>query len=157
MAPSADGAVDVIAATLRPVGMRPTRIEYTVNAIVNALSAPTDLGASIESSRGLYADDVRWIAPRRGVEWRGRDVVIRHLLLEAACMKEPRFTHLRRSQCGPQVFDEYAVRFVLASDGIEGVVLSPGDHVELERLRILTVADGLIVTENCIETWSVLP
>lgn len=136
--------------------MRPTRVEDTVNAIFNALPAPADLRASIESWRGLYADEVHWIAPRRGIEWCGRDVVIGKLLLEADCMKEPRYTQLRRSQCGPQVFDEYAVRFVLAGDGIEGVALSPGEHVELERLRILTVADGLVVVENCIETWSVL-
>ena len=124
------------------------------------LPAPADqdgLRACIESLRDLYADDVRWIAPRRGVERVGREAVIRNLLREAASMLEPRFTHLRRSQCGSQVFDEYAVRFILAGDGIEGVVLRQGDHVELERLRILTLEAGLIVVETCIETWSVLP
>lgn len=131
-----------------------------MNAILEALPTPSDLGglyAGIESMRELYAEDVRWFAPRRGVEWLGREAVIANLLREAACMREPRFTPVRRCQCGPQLFDEYAVRFVLAGSGIEGVALSSGDHVELERLRILTIADGRIAVENCIETWTVLP
>jgi hypothetical protein len=131
-----------------------------VNSILEALPAPSDrdgLYAGIESMRELYAEDVRWFAPRRGVEWLGREAVIGNLLREAACMQEPHFTPLRRSLCGPQLFDEYAVRFVLAGEGIEGVALRSGDHVELERLRILTIADGRIAVENCIETWTVLP
>lgn len=83
--------------------------------------------------------------------------MIGNLLLEAACMHEPRFTQLRRSRCGLQLFDEYAVRFILAGDGIEGLAHCGGDHVELERLRILTLTDGRIAVENCIETWTVLP
>lgn len=131
-----------------------------MNAILDALPAPVDLDglyAGIESMRELYAEDVRWFAPRRRVEWLGREAVIGNLLREAGCMHEPRFTQLRRSHCGPQLFDEYAVRFVLAGDGIEGVALRRGDYVELERLRILTVADGRIAVESCIETWTVLP
>ena len=131
-----------------------------MSATPTDLPAPADqdgLRACIESLWEVYADGVRWIAPRRGVERVGREAVIRGLLKEAASMREPFFTHLRRSQCGPQVFDEYAVRFVLAGDGIEGVALRQGAHVELERLRILTLEAGRVVAETCIETWSVLP
>ncbi len=160
MALSADGALDLPAPTLRPVGNRPMTTEAAVSATLTAPPAPTDLDglrACVESLRDLYAEDVRWIAPRRGIEWVGRETVIRNLLREAASMREPRFTPLRRNQCGQQVFDEYAVRFVFDGDGIEGIVLHPGDPVELERLRILTIADGRIAVETCIETWSVLP
>lgn len=128
-----------------------------MSANPTTLPAPDDLRAWIESLQEFYADDVRWIAPRRGVERVGREAVICNLLREVASMREPCFTHLRRSQCGSQVFDEYAVRFVLAGDGIEGVALRQGDHVELERLRILTLEEGRVVVETCIETWSVLP
>lgn len=128
-------------------------------ATLTRLPAPGDLDGLrtvIATLRDLYVEDVRWTAPRRGIEWVGRETVIRNLLREAASMHEPRFTSLRRRSCGAQVFDEYAVRFVLAGDGIDGVELRRGDHVELERLRILTIVEGRITVESCIETWSVL-
>jgi hypothetical protein len=118
-----------------------------------AVDFPQRLLADAEA---LYAPDVLWCAPRRGLSWRGRDEVIRRLLAEASGMREPRFTPLRRSVGDRRIIDEYAVRFVYTGAGIEGVRLGSGDTVELERLRILIVDAGRVSNETCIENWTVL-
>ena len=55
-----------------------------------------------------------------------------------------------------QITDEFVARFCYAGDGIDRVDLRPGAEVELERLRILTLNNGLVTLETAIETWTVL-
>jgi hypothetical protein len=108
------------------------------------------------AARDLYAANVTWCAPCRGVQHTGREAVIRHLLREASGMHEPEFTVLRRSDSERQIIDEYAVRFVYAGDGIENAPVDKGDFVELKRVRILELAASRVVKETCIENWTVL-
>lgn len=113
--------------------------------------------AFILATRSLYAADVRWAAPGRGLIRHGREEVIRHLLREAGGMRAPDFTVLRRFQCERQVIDEYAVRFTYAGEGIDNAPIAEGDLVELKRVRILDLESGRVRTETCVETWTVLP
>ena len=108
------------------------------------------------AARDLYAANVTWCAPCRGVQHVGREEVIRHLLREASGMHDPEFTVLRRNAGERQIIDEYAVRFVYAGDGIENAPVDQGDFVELKRVRILELAAGRVVRETCIENWTVL-
>jgi len=112
--------------------------------------------AFVIAARNLYTPNVVWAAPNRGIEWRGRELVIRQLLREAGGMHDPEFTLIRRSQNDEQVIHEYAVRFVYTGDGIEHSPLAPGDFAELKRVRVLTLVDGRCTRETCIESWSVL-
>jgi hypothetical protein len=107
--------------------------------------------------RDLYSPHVKWSAPGRGVCRNGREEVIRHLLREASGMHEPDFTFLRRSGDGRQTIDEFAVRFVYVGEGIDRAPAAAGDFVELKRVRILEITGGKVVTETCIENWTVLP
>jgi hypothetical protein len=107
-------------------------------------------------ARDLYAEDVRWLAPRRSLEWRGRELVLRNLLRECAAMQSAEYTPLRRVSGPDRIVDEYAVRFVYSGEGLEGAPISAGDRVELERLRVLEVIAGRVVLETCIETFTVL-
>ena len=103
-----------------------------------------------------YAADVRWSAPRRGLELVGRDRVVAQLARELACMDAPEVCVLRPCCDGDaRAFHEYTVRFRLLAPGIERVPLPAGAEVELERLRVLTRdARGQVATETCIETWT---
>ena len=119
-------------------------------------TAPPSLLALIEENRGSYAPNVVWYAPRRGLTRIGREKVIENLLREAAAMQELQFTRLRCTCSDVQVIDEFVVRFRYSGTGIENVTLPAGAAVELERLRILTLANKQITLETAIEKWTVL-
>jgi hypothetical protein len=119
----------------------------------SALSSPLAL---IEEIQGSYAPNVVWDAPRRGVTWIGRQEVVENLLREAAAMQGLQVTRLRSSCSDVQVIDEFVCRFRYSGEGIENVTLPAGAAVELERLRILTLANKQITLETSIETWTVL-
>ncbi len=108
----------------------------------------------LEGACHCYAPAVQWSAPRRGLVSTGRDEVLRRLLTEAGAMGSARVTPLRRTAGDRQIIDEYAVRFIYSGSGIDNIPFAAGDSVELERLRILGLEDGRIVSETCIETWS---
>lgn len=112
--------------------------------------------ALIEEFRASYAPDIVWTAPRRGVQWSGRDQVVTNLLREAAAMQSLTFTRVRRSRSDEKVIDEFVLRFVYAGEGIENLQFPPGAAVELERVRILEVAGQQVVREAAIETWTLL-
>jgi hypothetical protein len=104
--------------------------------------------------RASYAPGVVWDAPRRGVTWIGRDMVVAKLLREAAAMRALQFTRLRQNTSDTQVIDEFVARFTYDGDGIDKLELPGGAQVELQRLRILTLVDELVVLETAIETWT---
>ena len=108
------------------------------------------------AARELYANNVKWSAPARGIERIGREEVIRHLVREAGGMHEPDYTALRRCATDRQIIDEFAVRFIYAGHGIDNAPAERGDFVELKRVRILELYAGRIVAETCIENWTVL-
>jgi hypothetical protein len=119
-------------------------------------SAPASPLALIQQIQGSYAPEVVWDAPRRGITWIGRDKVMENLLREAAAMQELQITRLRCSCSDVQVIDEFVARFRYSGEGIDNVELPAGAAVELERLRILTLANRRITLETSIETWTVL-
>jgi hypothetical protein len=113
-------------------------------------------GNFLLNARDLYAPNVTWHAPAREIKRMGREEVIRHLLREASGMQEPEFTFLRRNGTDKQIIDEFAVRFVFAGEGIDNAPAVAGDFVELKRVRIMELQGGKVVTETCIENWTVL-
>ena len=113
-------------------------------------------GNFLLSARELYAPHVLWHAPARDIRRLGREEVIRHLLREASGMQEPEFTSLRRNGNDKQLIDEFAVRFVFAGEGIDNAPVAKGDFVELKRVRIMELQGGKVVSETCIENWTVL-
>ena len=110
----------------------------------------------IDDVRAGYAPNVIWNAPRRGLLWMGREKVIANLLREAAAMQGKQFNRLRRHKGDAQIIDEYVARFTYRGEGIENVALPAGASVELQRLRILVLANNLVTRETVIETWTVL-
>jgi hypothetical protein len=119
----------------------------------DALQAHHDLLLAL---RDLYAPNVVWVAPARGIRHTGREEVICHLLREASGMLEPEYSFLRRSVNERQIIDEYAVRFVYAGTGLDKAPIDATDFVELKRVRILDVSVGKVTLETCIENWTVL-
>jgi hypothetical protein len=110
----------------------------------------------VTALRQLYAPNVVWLAPARGLRYVGREEVIRHSVLEASAMHEPDYSLLRRSANERQIIDEYAVKFVYAGAGLDKAPIDAGDFVELKRVRILDLAAGRATVETCIENWTVL-
>lgn len=130
----------------------------TVPPILPSVPGAVDLPqVLLAAAANLYAANVRWHAPRRGITRSGRDEVVRHLLLECAAMRGAVFVPVRRAAVPGRIIDEYAVRFVYAGEGIERAPLAAGDRAELERLRVLDLVGGRVAVETCIETWTVLP
>jgi len=108
------------------------------------------------AARRLYDTDVVWSAPARDIRRVGREEVIRHLLREAGGMLNPEFTFLRRSATEQQIIDEFAVRFVYSGEGIDKAPTASGDVVELKRVRIMELREAKVISETCIENWTVL-
>lgn len=106
--------------------------------------------------RASYAPGVVWDAPRRGVTWLGREKVVQKLLREAAAMQDLSFTRLRQSARDTQIIDEFVARFTYSGEGIDNLDAPAGAQVELQRLRILTLANEQVMLETAIETWTVL-
>jgi hypothetical protein len=128
-------------------------------SIRNASTTNCELDAHqsfVMAARRLYAPNVEWMAPARGIHWQGCELIIRQLLREASSMHDPEFTQLRRNQSEQQIIDEFAVRFVYLGDGVINAPMQDGDFVELKRVRVLDMRDGRCVRETCIESWSVL-
>lgn len=131
----------------------------TQTAALNVLPAAGVLEAHSKflfAARDFYAPNVTWVAPGRSIRRNGREEVIRHLLREAGAMHEPEVTSLRRSSNERQIIDEFAVRFVYAGEGLDNAPVATGDFVELKRVRILDLRESKVVTETCIENWTVL-
>ena len=59
----------------------------------------------VRAARSLYAPNVVWTAPARGILWQGCELVIRQLLREAGGMHEPEFTHLLLNKSEQQAID----------------------------------------------------
>ena len=108
------------------------------------------------AARDLYDANVIWIAPSRDLRLTGRAAVVRQQLREAASMRDPEFTFLRRHCNDRQIIDEFAVRFTYAGEGMDRAPVRAGDFVELKRVRILDVRSGKVTHETCIENWTVL-
>lgn len=128
-------------------------------AQLSALATATVLEAHsnfLLAARNLYAPNIAWHAPSRDIRRVGREEVIRQLLREAGGMHEAEFTFLRRNHNERQIIDEFAVRFVYAGAGLDNAPIATGDFVELNRVRILDVDAGKVITETCIENWTVL-
>ncbi len=106
--------------------------------------------------RASYAPGVVWAAPRRGITWVGRDQVVEKLLREAAAMRNLQFTRLRQNSGEARIIDEFVARFTYGGEGIDNLDLPAGARVELQRLRILTLADEMVMLETAIETWTAL-
>jgi hypothetical protein len=129
-------------------------------------SASTGIAAAIKvleahssfllAARDLYDTNVTWVAPSRDLRLKGRDSVVRQQLREAASMRDPEFTFLRRNCNDHQIIDEFAVRFFYSGEGIDRAPAKANDFVELKRVRILDVHAGKVTHETCIENWTVL-
>ncbi len=104
----------------------------------------------------LYGPAVRWRAPARGLLIEGRSLVLAQLRDDARRFAAAEYSTLRRAVAGERVIDESALVLIYPHDGIPGVALNVGDCVELKRTRLLSFADGLIVDELNLETWTLL-
>lgn len=129
------------------------RMQDPRGTTATSLDFPLGFAAAFRAS---YAPGVIWAAPRRGIAWVGRDQVVEKLLREAAAMRALRFTRLRQNTDEARIIDEFVARFTYSGEGIDRLELPAGSQVELQRLRILTLAGGQVVMETAIETWTPL-
>jgi hypothetical protein len=108
------------------------------------------------AAAALYGAAVCWRAPARGLLIQGRDAVLAQLHEDARCFADADQVVLRRVVAGERVIDESVLNLVCPAEGIAGVRLTAGDDIELKRTRLLRFADGSIVDELNLETWTVL-
>jgi len=108
------------------------------------------------TAAALYDAAVCWRAPARGLLIDGRDAVLAQLRDDARRLASAEHVVLRRVVAGARLIDESALTFICPADGVEGVKLTTGDRIELKRTRLLSFANGLIVDELNLETWTVL-
>ena len=97
-----------------------------------------------------------WRAPARGLLIDGRDAVLAQLRDDARRLASAEQVVLRRVVAGARLIDESALTFICPTDGVGGVKLTTGDRIELKRTRLLSFANGLIVDELNLETWTIL-
>lgn len=108
------------------------------------------------AAAALYAPAASWRAPARGLLFLGRDAVLAQLRADARTFSGADHVVLRRTAAGERLVDESTLTFICPAEGIVGLELAAGDHVELNRRRLFTFTGGLIVDELNVETWTVL-
>lgn len=109
-----------------------------------------------QAAAALYGAAVTWRAPARGLLIEGREAVLAQLHEDARRFADAEQVVLRRVAAGERLIDESVLSFFCPRKGIAGVPLIAGDHIELKRTRLLRFANGSIVDELNLETWTVL-
>lgn len=109
-----------------------------------------------QTAAALYGAAVSWRAPARGLLIEGREAVLAQLHEDARRFADAEQVVLRRVAAGERLIDESVLSFVCPQEGIAGVPLIAGDLIELKRTRLLRFANGSIVDELNLETWTVL-
>jgi hypothetical protein len=125
-----------------------------VSQALRWLERPTDWP---RTAAALYAATACWRAPARGLLIEGREAVLAQLRDDARRLAAAEQVVLRRVVAGERLIDESVLSFVCPADGVIGLQLTAGERIELKRTRLLRFADGLIVDELNLETWTVLP
>ena len=105
----------------------------------------------------VYAPDVRWRCPRRGLEIQGREAVVQRWLADLAALGDARPVTLRRAVAGRTLVHESSVTFVMPAGVGECREVVPGTRVELHCTRLLTFAAAGLVDELVLEHWTPLP
>jgi hypothetical protein len=108
------------------------------------------------TAAALYDPAVCWRAPARALHIAGRDAVLAQLRNDARCLAAAEHVVLRRVAAGARLIDESVLTFICPADGVGGIKLTTGDRIELKRTRLLSFANGLIVDELNLETWTIL-
>jgi hypothetical protein len=124
-----------------------------VSLALNLLDRPAEWP---QAAASLYGAAVCWRAPARGLLIEGRDAVLAQLREEARRFADAEQVVLRRVAAGERLIDESVLTFVCPAEGVAGVPLAAGDRIELKRTRLLRFADGSIVDELHLETWTAL-
>ena len=114
------------------------------------------LPAASATAAILYSPDSVWVAPRRQLRWVGGGRIAAGLGEEFVAMLEPEWAPLRSALHGTHLIDEYWLRFRYRGRGIEGVDLLAGGLVELHRIRIVKLEQGVILHETSVETWTIV-
>lgn len=124
-----------------------------VSLALQLLDRPADWPVA---AAALYGAAACWRAPARGLLFEGRDAVLAQLHDDARRFAGAEQVVLRRVVAGERVIDESVLSFACPAEGIAGVAAMAGDHIELKRTRLLRFADGSIVDDMNLETWTVL-
>lgn len=124
-----------------------------VSLALQLLERPADWP---QTAAALYDAAACWRAPARQLVIEGRDAVLAQLRDDARRFAGSNPVVLRRVVAGARLIDESALTFVCPADGIAGTELIAGDRIELKRTRLLSFAEGRIVDDLNLETWSVL-
>jgi len=103
-----------------------------------------------------YANDAVWHAPGRGLVWRGREAILGGLAREAALMRADRMVRSCCVQQGSLLLKEFVKEFDYLGGQIDRLELPVGCRIQLQRLRVLTLIDSLVMAETCFESWRVL-
>lgn len=107
----------------------------------------------IDAAIGVYADDIVWEVPARGLVHRDRDTVKQEYLRIFDSMHVHKITNLHRFATEEWVFDDSLFDITVTGDGFRNCPFPPGTRVSLRLVHAFQCRDGKICRENGYEIW----
>lgn len=107
---------------------------------------------TIDLAVGVYAEDIVWEIPARGLVLRDRDAVKEEYLRMFRSQKVHRITNLYRFATEEWVFDDSIFETTIG-DGFRNCPYPPGTRVSIRLVHAFQCRDGKICRENGYEIW----
>jgi hypothetical protein len=107
----------------------------------------------IDIAVSVYADDIVWEVPARGLVHRDRETVKEEYLRIFGSMNVHKVTNLHRFATEEWVFDDSIFEFTITGDGFRNAPFGPGTRVSLRLIHAFQCRDGKICRENGYEVW----
>ncbi|MCA2255994.1 nuclear transport factor 2 family protein [Mycobacterium intracellulare] len=107
----------------------------------------------IDLALAVYADDIVWEVPARGLVLRDRAEVKQEYLRIFDSMQIRKITGLHRFATEDWVFDDSIFEFTVTGNGFRNCPFPPGTDVSVRLVHAFQMRDGKICRENGYEIW----
>jgi len=107
----------------------------------------------IDAAVGVYADDIVWEVPARGLVHRDKEKVKQEYLKIFGSMQVHKITNLHRFATEEWVFDDSIFEFTVTGDGFANCPFPAGTRVSVRLVHAFQCRDGKICRENGYEIW----
>ncbi|WP_051047270.1 nuclear transport factor 2 family protein [Nocardia asiatica] len=108
---------------------------------------------SVEKAVALYANQISWEAPTRGVIMNDRDAILDAYRGIFRTIRYRRTTSLRRFATEKFVFDDQIGEVTVVGEEMPNLPYHPGTEVNCRLVHLFELKDGKITNEIAYEMW----
>jgi ketosteroid isomerase-like protein len=108
---------------------------------------------TVDKAVALYADNISWEAPSRGVVMNDRDEILKAYHGIFRTIRYNRVTSLRRFATETHVFDDQIGEVTVVGTEMTNLPYPPGTRVNCRLVHLFEMKDGKITSEIAYELW----